>query len=77
MKKRLFLFLTLLTLSFLASMAQPPCGQPPCGGGGGGGPGGGGKPCAQPPCVPIDQGLGLLLAGGVVLGFFAYKKASK
>jgi len=36
---------------------------PPGGGGGGGTP-----PCWPPPCVPIDGGIGLLLAAGALYG---------
>lgn len=76
MRKPLFLFFTILIISLapdLRAQGGPPCGQPPCGGGGGGG----GKPCAQPPCVPIDQGTTLLLIGGAILGFYAFKKTIK
>jgi hypothetical protein len=88
--KSVLLFLVLSSLSILPfdSSAQPPCGNPPCGNGNGGGngngngggnggrpPGGGGRPpCVPPPCVPIDQGMVYLLASGLVLGIYGYKK---
>lgn len=51
---------TLVTLVFLAApfatvlMAQPEIGGAP--------------PCWPPPCIPIDGGLGLLVAAGAILG---------
>lgn len=44
--------------------AQPPGGPPP----GGGGSTGTTPPCWDPECVPIDGGLGFLLAAGAFLG---------
>ena len=38
--------------------------------GGGGPPGSGGPPCWPPPCVPVDGGIGILIAVGA---FFGYK----
>ncbi len=35
-------------------LAQPPVGGPP--------------PCWPPPCIPIDGGVGLLMAAGAVIG---------
>lgn len=40
----------------------------PAGGGPGGPPAGGPPPCWPPPCVPVDGGLGFLIAAGVALG---------
>jgi len=31
-------------------------------------PGGGPPPCWPPPCIPIDGGVGLLIAAGALLG---------
>lgn len=31
-------------------------------------PTGGGPPCWPPPCIPIDGGVGLLIAAGALLG---------
>ena len=45
-----------------ASYAQVAGGGPP------GPPTGGSPPCWPPPCVPIDGGLGLLLAAGALIG---------
>jgi hypothetical protein len=50
-----------LLLSAQISALGPP--GPPGGGGGGGTP-----PCWPPPCVPIDGGIGLLLAAGALYG---------
>lgn len=35
-------------------LAQPPVGGPP--------------PCWPPPCIPIDGGIGLLMAAGAIIG---------
>ena len=69
MKTKAYLFIgKLITLSFVLMMnvmafAQPPGGPPPGGGGTGGDP-----PCWDPECVPIDGGIGFLIAAGAVLG---------
>lgn len=34
----------------------------------GGPPAGGQPPCWPPPCIPIDGGLGLLIAAGALIG---------
>ncbi len=51
-----FLLILLAIVAPLAAplMAQPPIGGPP--------------PCWPPPCIPIDGGLGLLIAAGAILG---------
>lgn len=41
----------------------PPGGSPPVGS-----PPAGGPPCWSPPCIPIDGGIGILLAAGAVIG---------
>ena len=48
---------------------QPPAGPPP----GGAVPSGNTPPCWAPECVPIDGGLGILLAAGAMLGFKTLK----
>lgn len=53
----------MLALNFEA-FCQPPGGPPP----GGSVPGGTGPPCWDPDCVPIDGGIGFLIAAGAVLG---------
>ncbi len=70
MKIKLYSFLTkasllifVLAVNFVA-FCQPPGGPPP----GGQVPGGTGPPCWDPDCVPIDGGLGFLIAAGAVLG---------
>ena len=58
-KKRILLFIgTVFMLLFNHLMAQP---DP----GGGGGPGDG---CWPPPCIPIDGGIGFLVAAGIAFG---------
>ena len=70
MKTRIYLFLgKALTIAFVfgvnfMSFAQPPGGAPP----GGQVPGGTGPPCWDPNCVPIDGGIGFLIAAGAVMG---------
>ncbi|WP_157454266.1 PID-CTERM protein-sorting domain-containing protein [Crocinitomix catalasitica] len=57
-----------LAVFFLASnvmlFAQPPGGTPP----GGGGTTGDAPPCWTPECVPIDGGIGFLIAAGAAIG---------
>jgi len=68
----------LLLLFFLTNtnslFAQPPGGPPP-----GGSPAAGTTPpCWNPPCIPIDGGVGLLLAAGAIIGtrqLYRIKKA--
>ena len=62
-KGGLTLFFVLCTMSEL--LAQPPVGGPP---GSGGGSTGTTPPCWEPPCIPIDGGLGFLIAAGAFLG---------
>ena len=58
------LFLLAFTAGMgLVSLAQPTTGPPPGGGGPAGDP-----PCWDPPCVPIDGGIGFLIAAGAFLG---------
>ncbi len=45
------------------TFAQPPGGPPP-----GGGTTGGDPPCWDPACIPIDGGIGFLIAAGAALG---------
>lgn len=71
---RLTLLLFTLSVNFVA-FCQPPGGPPP----GGQVPGGTGPPCWDPECVPIDGGVGFLIAAGAVLGakkIRDYKKQS-
>jgi hypothetical protein len=66
MKKLNFLIpLALLVLMMCIgdpSVAQVAGGGPP------GPPAGGTPPCWPPPCIPIDGGLGFLLAAGALIG---------
>ena len=66
----LFLFL-FLTIGNIAS-AQVAGGGPP-----GDPDGGGDPPCWPPPCIPIDGGLGVLLAAGAIFGGKKLYDASK
>lgn len=50
-----------------APAGTPPLGTPPAGG----------PPCWSPPCVPIDGGVGLLLAAGAFIGGRRIYKVSK
>ncbi|CAG0952963.1 MAG: hypothetical protein HND27_04765 [Bacteroidetes bacterium] len=64
------LFFVLLSAKAIA--LGPP--GPPGGGGGGGGT----PPCWPPPCVPIDGGIGFLLAAGALYGAKKiYQKSKK
>lgn len=67
-KSKKFVLATLLTLGLMLPnsglFAQPPGGPPP----GGGGTTGTTPPCWEPECIPIDGGIGLLIAAGALLG---------
>lgn len=64
----LFLFLTMgNTVSAQLAGGGPP-GDPD---------GGGDPPCWPPPCIPIDGGLGVLLAAGAIFGGKKLYDASK
>lgn len=54
-KKIILVLIFSLSLHFITNAAPPP---PP----------GGGPSCWPPPCVPIDGGIGLLVAAGVAIG---------
>lgn len=63
MIKRLIIGISFIGLCFFAfdeALAAGPPGPP---GGGGGGP-----PCWPAPCVPIDGGIGFLIAAGLAYG---------
>jgi hypothetical protein len=55
--------LTSKLLGFFILMASASCfaGPPPP-------PGGGGPICWPPPCIPIDGGISLLIAAGIIYG---------
>ena len=59
---RIITLVFVLGVNFIA-FTQPPGGPPP-----GGGTTGNTPPCWDPQCVPIDGGLGFLIAAGAVLG---------
>ena len=61
--KAIFLATLFVVLSSV-SFAQPPSGPPP----GGAVPAGNTPPCWDPQCVPVDGGLGFLLAAGALFG---------
>ena len=60
---KLIALITVLATDFNA-FTQPPGGAPP----GGQVPTGIGPPCWDPECIPIDGGIGFLIAAGAVLG---------
>lgn len=60
---KLLALVTVLATDFNA-FTQPPGGPPP----GGQVPTGTDPPCWDPDCVPIDGGIGFLIAAGAVLG---------
>jgi len=72
MKRFLFISIIVITLIYtlpITSKAAGPPGPP----GGGGGP-----PCGSPwGCIPIDGGIGLLLAAGIAYGGKKTYKAYK
>ena len=61
--RKIIFGVTLLAAIFASEicMAGPP--PPPGGGGSGSDP-----PCWPPPCIPIDGGIGFLLAAGIAYG---------
>jgi len=61
-------FLIPLALLVLMMCVSDPSVAQVAGGGPPGPPAGGGPPCWPPPCVPIDGGLGFLLAAGALIG---------
>ena len=71
MKTKIYLFIgRLAVLVFVMGLefmtfAQVPGGPPP----GGQVPAGTDPPCWDPECIPIDGGVGFLIAAGAVLGF--------
>ena len=67
--KKLLLALAVVVITTVANaMPGPPTGGPPGGAPPTGSPPAGGPPCWNPPCVPIDGGIGLLLAAGAFVG---------
>jgi hypothetical protein len=71
--KPAFLLCIFVSLFLFAKDSLAGAGPPPPPGGGSGAP-----PCWPPPCIPIDGGVGFLIAAGVLLGgwkiYSAYKK---
>lgn len=66
--KTLLITIVILGVSQMV-YGQPPSGPPP----GGAVPSGNTPPCWAPECIPIDGGLGMLLAAGAMLGFKSLK----
>ena len=54
--------------TIINAMPGPTAGGPPGGSPPTGSPPAGGPPCWSPPCVPIDGGIGILLAAGAFVG---------
>jgi hypothetical protein len=74
MKKLLIIFL-LISSPLFSQGPWGPGGNPGGGSGGNNGNGnGGGRPCFPPPCVPINQGVSLLLITGLLLSIYYFKK---
>lgn len=75
-KKLLYISLvvsfTLLAYNIMAmpgpAGGSPPAGSAPAGTPVTGSPPAGGPPCWSPPCIPIDGGIGILLAAGAFVG---------
>lgn len=69
----------LLSISVFAQPpgGSPPAGSPPAGAPVTGSPPAGGPPCWSPPCIPIDGGVGLLLAAGAFVGVRRIRKANQ
>jgi len=66
---KLMLLIILVIASFVShAMPGPAGGAPPGGAPPAGGPPTGVAPCWSPPCVPIDGGIGILLAAGAFVG---------
>ena len=68
MKLKITTTKVLLALFFIAvdliTFAQPPAGPPPTGSGSTGS----NPPCWDPECIPVDGGVGFLIAAGAALG---------
>ena len=80
MKKRDLRNLIILSSILLLSVnvfAQPPGGGPPGGAPPTGASPAGTPPCWSPPCIPIDGGVGLLLAAGAFVGVRRIRKANQ
>ncbi|MBK7129848.1 MAG: hypothetical protein IPM74_04900 [Crocinitomicaceae bacterium] len=67
--KKIFIALIFTGFGLLVNaMPGPATSGPPGGAAPAGSPAGGGPPCWSPPCIPIDGGIGILLAAGAVIG---------
>ena len=67
--RKIFLVMTFIALNSASyAMPGPTAGGPPGGSPPAGSPPAGGPPCWAPPCVPIDGGIGILLAAGAFVG---------
>ncbi len=68
----LVLFVGLAAFAFAQGSPPPPPPPPPPPAGGGGTP-----PCWPPPCIPIDNGISLLLIAGVYFGYKTVFRSNK
>ena len=69
-----FFFAVFFIAADLVAIAQPPASPPPPGGGSTGTD----PPCWDPECIPIDGGVGFLIAAGAALGIRkVYNKKNK
>jgi len=80
--KKLFAVAAFCLLAAVANSMPGPTGGPTAGGPPGGAPPtgsppAGGPPCWNPPCIPIDGGIGLLLAAGAFIGVRRIYKGSE
>jgi hypothetical protein len=62
--RKLVLGVTLFVALFISEICMAGSPPPPPGGGGGGSD----PPCWPPPCIPIDGGIGILVAAGIAYG---------
>jgi hypothetical protein len=76
MKKHIWLIILVIAISvfvpasdFTVTATPAPIGPPPP-------PGGGGPTCWPPPCIPIDGGIGFLVAAGLAFGGSKLLKSS-
>jgi hypothetical protein len=77
LKKLLLILVISVTTAMAHAMPGPTAGGPPGGSPPVGSPPAGGPPCWSPPCIPIDGGIGLLLAAGAFIGVRRIYKGSE
>ncbi|MBI3133417.1 MAG: hypothetical protein HYZ14_01970 [Bacteroidetes bacterium] len=76
--RTLLLLLAIVGVTAVASaMPGPTTGGPPAGSPPAGSPPAAGPPCWSPPCIPIDGGIGILLAAGAFVGIRKLYKGTR